>query len=306
MAKSDLIKAEAYAAMTRTMTLGREFASQLAQTDDFLRPVVVAQALNELRKAIDADSLAILRSMENTPLGFRTDRADGYAEHVLRDCMIQAMLDGLSFAGNQWNIIAGNYYVTKEGWTQKLMRLGATGIVPFASLPDDCDVAEGAPNERGSKKYTVKMGAYAECWLNGERFTSHMRAADGYDTRRMISAYGRDLAEAMSGIAGKAEATALKKLYYLCRGIPEPAEPDEAASVIESEKLITLTPVEAATDDQQMWYDKAREGLENANSQKELQEAWGAVNSLKKSGSLTGDQVYQLTALKDLRKSAIK
>jgi len=306
MAKSDLIKAEAYAAMTRTMTLGREFASQLAQTDDFLRPVVVAQALNELRKAIDADSLAILRSMENTPLGFRTDRADGYAEHVLRDCMIQAMLDGLSFAGNQWNIIAGNYYVTKEGWTQKLMRLGATGIVPFASLPDDCDVAEGAPNERGSKKYTVKMGAYAECWLAGEKFTSHMRAADGYDTRRMISAYGRDLAEAMSGIAGKAEATALKKLYYLCRGIPEPAEPDEAASVIESEKLITLTPVEPATDDQQMWYDKAREGIENANSQKELQEAWGAVNSLKKSGSLTGDQVYQLTALKDLRKSAIK
>ena len=85
MAKSDLIKAEAYAAMTRTMNLGREFASQLAQTDDFLRPVVVAQALNELRKAIDADSLAILRSMENTPLGFRTDRQDGYAEHVLRD-----------------------------------------------------------------------------------------------------------------------------------------------------------------------------------------------------------------------------
>jgi len=306
MAKSDLIKAEAYAAMTRTMTLGREFAHQLAQTDDFLRPVVVAQALNELRKAIDADSLAILRSMENTPLGFRTDRQDGYAEHVLRDCMIQAMLDGLSFAGNQWNIIAGSYYVTKEGWTQKLMRLGATGIVPFASLPDDCDVFEGAPNERGSKKYTVKMGAYAECWLAGEKFTSHMRAADGYDTRRMISAYGKDLAEAMSGIAGKAEATALKKLYYLCRGIPEPAEPDEAVSVIESEKMITLLPVEAASDDQQMWYDKAREGIENANSQKELLEAWGAVNSLKKSGSLTGDQVHQLTTLKDLRKSAIK
>jgi hypothetical protein len=306
MAKSDLIKAEAYAAMTRTMALGREFASQLAQTDDFLRPVVVAQALNELRKAIDADSLAILRSMENTPLGFRTDRADGYAEHVLRDCMIQAMLDGLSFAGNQWNIIAGNYYVTKEGWTQKLMRLGATGIVPFASLPDDCDVVEGTPNERGSKKYTVKMGAYAECWLSGEKFTSHMRAADGYDTRRMISAYGKDLAEAMSGIAGKAEATALKKLYYLCRGIPEPAEPEEAVSVIESEKMITLTPVEAATDDQQMWYDKAREGIENANTQQELQAAWSTINSLKKSGSLTGDQVAQLTALKDLRKSAIK
>jgi hypothetical protein len=70
--------------------------------------------------------------------------------------------------------------------------------------------------------------------------------------------------------------------------------------------MITLLPVEAASDDQQMWYDKAREGIENANSQKELLEAWGAVNSLKKSGSLTGDQVHQLTTLKDLRKSAIK
>jgi hypothetical protein len=133
-----------------------------------------------------------------------------------------------------------------------------------------------------------------------------MRAADGYDTRQMISAYGRDLAEAMSGIAGKAESTALKKLYYLCRGIPEPAEPDEAVSVIESEKMITLTPVEVASDEQKMMYDKAREGIENASTQKELLEAWGAVNSLKKSGSLTGDQVYQLTALKDVRKSAIK
>jgi hypothetical protein len=306
MAKSDLIKAEAYAAMTRTMSLGREFASQLAQTDDFLRPVVVAQALNELRKAIDADSLAILRSMENTPLGFRTDRQDGYAEHVLRDCMIQAMLDGLGFAGNQWNIIAGAYYVTKEGWTQKLMRLGASGIVPFASLPDDCDVSEGTPSERGSKKYTVKMGAYAECWLAGEKFTSHMRAADGYDTRRMISAYGKDLAEAMSGIAGKAEATALKKLYYLCRGIPEPAEPEEAVSVIESEKIITLTPVEPATDEQVELYRKAVQGIEESANITMLTVADQAIAALKKSGSLTADQLSSLRSLRDVRKQAIK
>jgi hypothetical protein len=98
----------------------------------------------------------------------------------------------------------------------------------------------------------------------------------------------------------------LKKLYCLCRGIPEPAEPEEAVSVIESEKIITVTPVEPASDDQQMWYDKSREGIENASTQKELLETWGAVNSLKKSGSLTGDQVAQLTALKDVRKSAIK
>jgi hypothetical protein len=306
MAKSDDLKDQALAAMGRTMTLGRQFMGELSATDEFMRPLVLAKAINNLRRAIDADSLAVLRTMENTPLGFRTDRGDGYAEHVLRDCMIQAMLDGLSFAGNQWNIIAGAYYVTKEGWTQKLMRLGATRIVPFASLPDDCDVSEGTPNESGRKKYTAKMGAYAECWLAGEKFTSHMRAADGYDTRRMISAYGKDLAEAMSGIAGKAEATALKKLYYLCRGIPEPAEPEEAVSVIESEKIITLTPVEPATDDQQMWFGKAREGIENANTQQELQAAWSTINSLKKSGSLTGDQVAQLTALKDLRKSAIK
>ncbi|MFZ9646558.1 MAG: hypothetical protein ACO29M_07795 [Fluviibacter sp.] len=306
MAKNDDLKDQALAAMGRTMTLGRQFMGELSVADEFMRPLIVAKAINDLRRAIDVDSLAVLRTMENTPLGFRTDRQDGYAEHVLRDCMIQAMLDGLSFAGNQWNIIAGNYYVTREGWTQKLMRIGATGIAPFASLPSPSDIIEGPVNEKGVRQFTIKMGAYAECWLAGEKFTSHMRAADGYDTRRIFSAHGKDLASVIGQVSGKAEATALKKLYYLCRGIPEPAEADEVVSVIESEKVITIAPVNGPTEEQQMLYDKAREGLENANSQKELQEAWGAVNSLKKSGSLTGDQVYQLTALKDLRKSAIQ
>ena len=122
---NSVIKAEAFTATTKVMTAAKKYAAELATTDDFMRPLIVAQALHELRGAIGPDVLAVVRSMENTPLGFRTDRAPGgkampYPDEVLRDCVIQGMLDGLGFSHNQWNIIGGNYYITKNGWRKKL------------------------------------------------------------------------------------------------------------------------------------------------------------------------------------------
>jgi hypothetical protein len=280
---------------------------ELAKSDKFLRPIVQAEALNVLRHDIGPECIAVLRSMENTPLGFRTDKESGYPDHVLRDVMIMAMLDGLGFSGNMFNIIAGAYYVTKEGWAELLDQLGATNVVAYASLPEPGDVTEAQAGN--SKKYTIRMGGYAECFFGGKRWRAEMRRSDGFDTRRMISGYGRDLAEAMNGIAGKAEATLLKKLYYTISGKPEPVEAGEPIVIDvepEAAPLITVKAAEQATDEQVEMYQKCVRGIEDAANVTMLSVAWEAVNSLKKSKALTDDQIKQLTALKDIRKQALK
>jgi hypothetical protein len=309
---SAVIKAEAYGMMRRVIETGKHYAMELAKSDKFLRPIVQAEALNTLRHDIGPDCIAVLRSMENTPLGFRTDKEGGYPDHVLRDVMIMAMLDGLGFSGNMFNIIAGAYYVTKEGWAELLDQLGATNVVAYASLPEPGDVTEAVAGN--AKKYTVKMGGYAECRFfrrgNTEGvWRAEMRRSDGFDTRRMISGYGRDLAEAMNGIAGKAEATLLKKLYYTISGKPEPVESSEPIVIDvepEAAPLITAKPVEQATDEQVEMYQKCVRGIEDAANVTMLSVAWEAVNSLKKSKALTDDQIKQLTSLKDIRKQALK
>lgn len=304
---SAIIKAEAYGAMRRVIETGKHYAMELAKSDKFLRPIVQAQALNTLRHDMGPDCLAVVRSMENTPLGFKTDKEGGYPDHVLRDCVIMAMLDSLGFSGNQFNIIAGQYYVTKEGWSELLEQMGATNAVAYASLPEPGDVTEAPANS--GKKYTIRMGGYAECLFSGKRWRAEMRRSDGFDTRRMISGYGRDLAEAMNAIAGKAEATLFKKLYYTISGKPEPVEAGEPI-VIDAEPdaapLITVKAAERATDEQVELYQKAVQGIEEATNITMLSVADQAIAALKKSGSLTADQLSSLRSLRDVRKQALK
>ena len=302
---SAVIKAEAYAELKSVLAMGRRFADELAAADESEGMIVTAMALNEMRPAMTPGVMAVVRSMENTPLGFKTDKTDGYADHILKDCVIQAGLDKLSLAGNQFNIIAGQYYITKEGWDALLRKLGAVGAVPYASLPDAADIAETQAGN--SKKYAARMGGFAVCQFDGHTRRVELKKSDGFDTRRLVSAYGRDLAEAMNGIVGKTEATLLKKLYYSLCGKPEPVEAGEPI-VIEPETapLITAKATEPATDEQVELYRKAVQGIEEATNITMLSVADQAIAALKKSGSLTADQLSSLRSLRDIRKQALR
>jgi hypothetical protein len=304
---SAVIKAESYAELKSVLAMGRRFADELAAADESEGMIVTAMALNEMRPAMTPGVMAVVRSMENTPLGFRTDKPDGYPDHILKDCVIQAGLDKLSLAGNQFNVIAGQYYITKEGWDALLRKLGATGAVPYASLPDAEDITEAQAGN--SKKYAARMGGFAVCQFDGQTRRVELKKSDGFDTRRLVSAYGRDLAEAMNGIVGKTEATLLKKLYYSLCGKPEPVEAGEPIAIDvepEAPPLITAKAAERATDEQVELYRKAVQGIEEAANITMLSVADQAIAALKKSGSLTADQLSSLRSLRDIRKQALK
>lgn len=58
----------------------------------------------------------IKKTLENTNLGFKTDKAQGgYPLATIRTCLVEAAIKGAYWHNNEFNIIAGNCYFTKEG-----------------------------------------------------------------------------------------------------------------------------------------------------------------------------------------------
>lgn len=83
----------------------------------FERAYLTAQGMAELRELLTPDYMAPIMQLQGSRLGFKTDKDKngGYPMAVVKDCLIEAVLMGLQPYGNQFNIIAGNCYMTKEG-----------------------------------------------------------------------------------------------------------------------------------------------------------------------------------------------
>lgn len=302
MAVNAILKREAYAATSQTMEMAKQYAADLAKTDDFMGSIIKAQALQELRNAAGPEVLAVIRSMEDTPLGFKTDRAGAekkYSNEVVRDCAIQGMLDGLGFTGDLWNIIGGSYYITKNGWRKRLSVVGCTQVLVHVEPPLPNEISEQPVDK--FIKFTAPLGARASCQLNGKTYSVVMTATAESDTRRIVSATGRDFASAMANMAGKAEATALRKLYFLCCDLPWT---DEAEPISEPEPIL-IERAPDSTPEQRDLYQKCIAELQAAETLEALAETWKAINELQKNGGITQAQLGTLTTAKDARKKLL-
>ena len=125
-------------------------------------------AIERLRRAITPEIAKILMNLMNTKHGFKTDKGpkqkkaeamQPYQLEVVMDCAIAALLDGVLWAGNQFNIIAGECYITREGWLYKLQTL------PGFS---DMDVSPGVPKYDNGKCYVRFGGTYLFNGVNRE------------------------------------------------------------------------------------------------------------------------------------------
>jgi hypothetical protein len=106
----------------------------------------MAAAVNDLRTLFDRPEIkARILALQDTPLGFRTDcdpkvkrkkknQQTGqwsevtntpYAYEVVREAAIEALLRRLQLVGNQFNIIAGRFYCTKEGFEALIRQLAS-------------------------------------------------------------------------------------------------------------------------------------------------------------------------------------
>ena len=142
-------KTEARNAMAVALQRGKEAAAALAQCDEFSRVMVMAEAVSELREAMTDKAMSAVMSLAGTSMGFRTDkdRKEGggtdYPIGVVRECLIEAMLRGVSVVGNQFNIIANRFYMTKEGWDQRLKNVGAYEVLLKIGTAEDISEMRG-------------------------------------------------------------------------------------------------------------------------------------------------------------------
>lgn len=84
----------------------------------FEKAYLIANAAGELKKLLTTEYMRPIMDLQGNRLGFKTDKDTngGYTEAVVKNCLIEAVLMGVQPFGNQFNIIAGNAYITKEGF----------------------------------------------------------------------------------------------------------------------------------------------------------------------------------------------
>jgi hypothetical protein len=101
--------------------------------------------VNNLREALTDEIMQqVFMPLMNTKIGFMTDRPvidkntgrekkPAYTLSEVRDAIIDAASYGLLPTFNQFNIIAGRMYPTKEGFTAKLKKIGVKYFINVGS-----------------------------------------------------------------------------------------------------------------------------------------------------------------------------
>ena len=83
----------------------------------FEKAYATAKSIETLKTLLTPEYMHPIMQLQGNRLGFKTDKdkGSGYPVDVVKNCLIEAVLMGLQPYGNEFNIIAGNTYPTKEG-----------------------------------------------------------------------------------------------------------------------------------------------------------------------------------------------
>lgn len=136
----------------------------------------IANAISDLKTILTPEYMKPVMALQGNKLGFKTDKdqSNGYPEDVVKNCLIEAVLTGFEPWGNQFNIIAGNMYGTKEGFGAVLNKTKGLKWDITPGLPRINAAKDGAavqmkitwtygsePEQVKEIDFAVKMNAYA-------------------------------------------------------------------------------------------------------------------------------------------------
>lgn len=112
----------------------------------FEKAYKVAEAVEILEDLLDDNYMRPILKLQGKRLGFRTDKdkSGGYDKHVVKSCLIEAVLMGVQPVGNQFNIIAAGPYITKEGFGYMLKNIPGLNYKIIHELPRVNAAATGA------------------------------------------------------------------------------------------------------------------------------------------------------------------
>jgi hypothetical protein len=125
MSNELMVKDELVAALDKAAESG---LLAFTETSKFKQAFMVASAINELKAILTPEVMKPFMALQNTSLGFKTDKANGgYPLDTVRECIITATLNGVHCVNNEFNIISGQCYITKNGFGHKLKDIQMNG-----------------------------------------------------------------------------------------------------------------------------------------------------------------------------------
>ena len=154
--KTDVAKTETTAITIRTEAkaldkVANDFTTAMAGTEhQFEMALITANAMKQLQDMLTDEVMTDIMTLQNSRLGFLTDKDPSkpqwkngqqiipkpYAVETVKRCLIEATLTGLKPVGNQFNIISGSCYATKEGFAYLLKNLpGLTDLKENYDVP---------------------------------------------------------------------------------------------------------------------------------------------------------------------------
>lgn len=130
--------------ITAVESIAKEYGLQsLSSLAPMAQTFKMAEGIARLKEAITPDLMRSVMALQNTGLGFLTDKQQGgYDGETVKSVMIEATIRGLRMVGNETNIIAGKFYATKNG----LLRL----ILDWEGLTE-FELQQGVPRTEGTK-----------------------------------------------------------------------------------------------------------------------------------------------------------
>lgn len=183
----------------------RACAQQLlaAGTNEAAKALITAKAIGQLSQLLSERVMADIMPLQNSILGFRTDKPEGYNRECVRSCVTIALMRGLRITGNEWNIIAGNLYVTREGYERLLAELPG-----FSNLRLQVSV----PKSAGDGALVAAVATWRYSTRDQEMRWEETPKGDYRIAVKVNKGMGAD------AILGKARSKALRQIYATLTG----------------------------------------------------------------------------------------
>lgn len=201
ISEKELVKAQV------DFKIAAENAAKLKIVNNVTAAFSAAAVVKQLRDVLSDEVMdAVFIPLMNTKIGFLTDRDPAksgsqvypYSKKIVRDVLIDALVMGLNPTGNQFNIIAGNMYPTKEGYSALLNKMGCKYICEVGIEESDATAAKG---QFARIPVTIKYS------YNGEK-----------SSITTVTTVKRNSVSTMDNLRGKAERKAKKVLYEYLTG----------------------------------------------------------------------------------------
>lgn len=204
----------------------------------------MAAAIRDLRVVFDQKNVRdVVESMIDTRLGFKTDQRDGdsyrkpikYEWPQIKECVIDALLSGYRITGNEFNIIGGNMYPTKEGKYRKIIEFpGLESFKPTTTPAQFFEEERSGYKGKREMFQLAKVQCFATWILNGEP------QKIGHDEDKLPFKIKVNVGMGDDAIIGKALSRLYTRVLMRLTGVSVP----ESDDVYAPEAEIVMTPNE--------------------------------------------------------------